>query len=111
MDLNSECKCLVCSEKLNSIQALTGVELVRQLTAQPSLAEQVHQEILSEIVSGRLPEQSRLIQDELAKDVGVSRHPVQQALLLLRKQGFVRQAPGRGLEVTPIDIEFVRNLY
>jgi len=84
---------------------------VRQLTTQPSLAEQVYQEILSEIVSGRLPEQARLIQDELARDLGVSRHPVQQALLLLRKQGFVREAPGRGLEVTPIDIEFVRNLY
>jgi len=84
---------------------------VRQLTTQPSLAEQVYQEILSEIVSGRLPEQARLIQDELARDLGVSRHPVQQALLLLRKQGFVREAPGRGLEVTPIYIEFVRNLY
>lgn len=84
---------------------------MRQLTTQPSLAEQVYREILSEIVSGRLPEQARLIQDELARDLGVSRHPVQQALLLLRKQGFVREAPGRGLEVTPIDLTFVRNLY
>jgi len=84
---------------------------MRPLTTQPSLGEQVYQELLSEIVSGRLPEQARLIQDELARDLGVSRHPVQQALLLLRKQGFVREAPGRGLEVTPIYIEFVRNLY
>jgi DNA-binding GntR family transcriptional regulator len=84
---------------------------VRTLTLQPSLADQVYQEVLSEIVSGRLPEQARLIQDELARDLGVSRHPVQQALLLLHKQGFVRDAPGRGLEVTPIDLEFVRDLY
>ena len=63
------------------------------------------------MVSGRLSEQARLIQDELARDLGVSRHPVQQALLLLRQQGFVREEPGRGLEVTPIDLTFVRNLY
>lgn len=84
---------------------------MRTLTSQPSLAEQVYQEILSEIVSGRLAEQARLIQDELARDLGVSRHPVQQALLLLHRQGFVRDAPGRGLEVTPIDLDFVRDLY
>lgn len=84
---------------------------MRTLTVQPSLAEQVYREMLSEIVSGRLPERARLIQDELARDLGVSRHPVQHALALLRTQGFVRDAPGRGLEVTPIDLEFVRNLY
>ena len=33
------------------------------------------------------------------------------ALLLLRNQGFVREAPGRGLEVAPIDTDFIRNLY
>jgi DNA-binding GntR family transcriptional regulator len=42
---------------------------------------------------------------------GVSRQPVQQALLLLRNQGFVKDATGRGLVVAPIDIDFVRDLY
>ena len=84
---------------------------MRQLIPQPSLVEQVYQEIVSEIISGRLPQHARLIQEEVARDLGVSRHPVQQAFILLRNQGFVREAPGRGVEVTPIDIEFVRNLY
>ena len=84
---------------------------MRPLATQPSLVEQVYQEILSEIVAGRLPEHARLIQDDVARDLGVSRHPVQQAFLLLRKQGLVRDAQGRGLEVAPIDIEFVRDLY
>jgi DNA-binding GntR family transcriptional regulator len=90
---------------------LSGEGAVQPLKAQPNLADQVYQEILSEIVAGRLPEFARLIQDELARELRVSRHPVQQALLLLRNQGFVRDAPGRGLEVAPIDTEFVRNLY
>ena len=82
-----------------------------QVQAQPTLVEQVVNAIVSEIVDGELPSNSRLIQDELARAYGVSRQPVQQALLLLRDRGLVREAPGRGLIVSPLDVEFVRNLY
>ena len=51
---------------------------------QPTLVEQVVNAIVSEIVDGDLPSNARLIQDELARAYGVSRQPVQQALLLLR---------------------------
>src|SRR5246127_6004591 len=54
---------------------------------------------------------SRLIQAELPRAYGASRQPVQQALLLLRDRGLVREAPGRGLIVSPLDVDFVRNLY
>jgi len=79
--------------------------------AQPTLVEQVVNAIVSEIVEGDLPSNSRLIQDELARAYGVSSQPVQQALLLLRDRGLVREAPGRGLIVSPIDPDFVRKLY
>jgi len=79
--------------------------------SQPTLVEQVVNAIVSEIVDGELPSNSRLIQDELARAYGVSRQPVQQALLLLRDRGLVRDAPGRGLIVAPIDPDFVRKLY
>jgi DNA-binding GntR family transcriptional regulator len=82
-----------------------------QIQAQPTLVEQVVNAIVSEIVDGDLPSNARLIQDELARAYGVSRHPVQQALLLLRDRGLVREAPGRGLIVSPLDVGFVRNLY
>ena len=78
---------------------------------QPTLVEQVVNAIVSEIVEGELPANSRLIQDELAQAYGVSRQPVQQALLLLRERGLLREAPGRGLIVSPLDVDFVRNLY
>jgi len=78
---------------------------------QPTLVEQVVNAIVSEIAEGELPANSRLIQDELARAYGVSRQPVQQALLLLRDRGMVKEAPGRGLIVSPLDVGFVRNLY
>ncbi len=80
-------------------------------TYQPSLVDQVVEAITSEIVSGELPSNSRLIQEELARAYGVSRQPVQQALLLLRNRGLVRDAEGRGLTVAPLDVDFIQNLY
>ncbi len=84
---------------------------MRTIAIQPSLVDQVVEAIVSEIVEGVLPADTRLIQDDLARAYGVSRQPVQQALLLLRNQGIVRDAPGRGFVVAPLDPVFVRNLY
>jgi DNA-binding GntR family transcriptional regulator len=84
---------------------------MRPIASHPTLVDQVVEAIVSEIADGTLASNARLIQDELARAYGVSRQPVQQALLLLRNDGLVREAPGRGLIVAPLDVEFVRNLY
>jgi len=84
---------------------------MRRLQPQPTLVDQVYEAILSEISAGKFGRDARLIQEELAQSLGVSRQPVQQALLLLRNHGILRDAPGRGLMVAPLEAEFVRNLY
>ncbi|NMF86908.1 GntR family transcriptional regulator [Aromatoleum petrolei] len=81
------------------------------LDPQPKLVEQVHKAILEEISGGRLRPGSRIIQEQVAKELGVSRQPVQQALALLRNQGVLRDAPGRGLLVAPLDVKYVRDMY
>lgn len=81
------------------------------LQTTPSLVEQVHHAILSEIASGKMKSGERIIQEQLAQQLGVSRQPVQQALVLLRKQGVLKDAPGRGLLVAPLDLDHVRQMY
>jgi len=81
------------------------------ITPQPSLVDQVYEAILSEIMDGKFGPDARLVQEELAESFGVSRQPVQQALLLLRTQGILTQAPGRGLMVSALDAKRVRDLY
>lgn len=81
------------------------------LETQPKLVEQVHKAILEEISGGKLRPGARIIQEQIAKELGVSRQPVQQALALLRSQGVLRDAPGRGLLVSPLDETYVRNMY
>jgi DNA-binding GntR family transcriptional regulator len=84
---------------------------VKILSVQPNLVEQVHEAILLEISSGKLAPGSRIIQEQIASELGVSRQPVQQALLLLRNQGVLSDAPGRGLIVAPLDPDHIRHMY
>ncbi|WP_374485156.1 GntR family transcriptional regulator [Zoogloea sp.] len=84
---------------------------MRTIEAQPKLVEQVTKAILEEISGGRLRPGTRIIQEQIAKELGVSRQPIQQALLLLRNQGILQDAPGRGLLVAPLDLTYVRNMY
>lgn len=84
---------------------------MRTLSSQPTLVAQVYDELLAAITDGQLQPNERLIQDELAAKLGVSRQPVQQALLLLRNDGLVTQAAGRGLIVAAVKAETARHLY
>lgn len=84
---------------------------MKVIATPPKLVAQVHQTLLSEIAEGRLRPGSRIIQEQLAESMGVSRQPVQQALLLLRNQGVLTNAPGRGLIVAPLDADYVRSVY
>ncbi len=84
---------------------------MKALSALPNLVEQVHEAILAEITSGRLASGDRLVQEQLALALGVSRQPVQQALSLLLSQGVLHDAPGRRLTVAPLDPDHVRHMY
>ena len=48
------------------------------------------------IVDGRLPPGQRLKEEELARELGISRTPVREALLILQTEGLVDAAPNRG---------------
>ena len=84
---------------------------MKVLAAQPKLVEQVLEAIVSEISAGKLKPGERIIQEQIAQGLGVSRQPVQQALLLLRNQGVLRDAPGRGLVVASLDLDRVSDMY
>ena len=90
---------------------LATIPAMKTIATQPSLVEQVQDAILSEIAEGKLKPGARIIQEQIAAELGVSRQPVQQALLVLRNLGVLQDAPGRGLQVAPLDLEHVRNMY
>lgn len=84
---------------------------MKALSVQPNLVDQVKDALLEEITSGRLSPGGRIIQEQIALALGVSRQPVQQALLLLKNQGILKEAAGRGLVVAPLDANHVEDIY
>ena len=80
-----------------------------KLQSAPDLVERVHRALLDAISDASLPPGARLRQEEIAEQLAVSRQPVLQALRLLKKDGFVLGAPGRGLMVAPMGVVWMRN--
>ena len=75
-----------------------------KIESTPDLVEQVYASLLDAISDGSLPPGARIMQEDIAEQLSVSRQPVLQALRLLRKDGFVLDAPGRGVLVAPLDV-------
>ncbi|WP_316862105.1 GntR family transcriptional regulator, partial [uncultured Cohaesibacter sp.] len=63
----------------------------------PSLADTVYEALLSRIVAGTYPENSKLpTEAELAEDLGASRPTVRAAIARLRESGLVASRRGSG---------------
>lgn len=84
---------------------------MRPLAAEPPLPTRVAAEMRAAILAGVLAPGTRIKQEALAAELGVSREPVRQALLLLEREGLVRATPRRGAIVAPLDRQAIRDLY
>ena len=82
-----------------------------KLQPAPDLVDQVYRALLDAISSGSLAPGDRLTQEDIAERLAVSRQPVLQALRLLKRDGLVQDAPGRGLLVTPLDPAGIAQVY
>jgi len=82
-----------------------------KLDTTPDLVERVYCALLDAIVDGSLPSGARLTQEEIAGQLAVSRQPVLQALRMLKSDGLVLDAPGRGVLVAPLDGAWIASVY
>ena len=82
-----------------------------KIESTPDLVEQVYGSLLDAISDGSMAPGTRIMQEDIAAQLAVSRQPVLQALRLLRKDGFVLDAPGRGVLVAPLDVAWLVQIY
>ena len=68
-------------------------------------------EIRRRILDGKYAPGFQLRQDTLATDMGMSRIPIREALVLLESEGMVRISPHRGAVVSELSIDEIEELF
>lgn len=77
----------------------------------PRAADQAHQRLRAEILSGALPAHARITETTVAERFGLSRTPVREAIRRLISEGFLRRVSGEGLRVVGFDADEVAQIF
>jgi DNA-binding GntR family transcriptional regulator len=77
----------------------------------PTVTQYVLETVRADILSGRYPMNSRLDQQAIAAELGVSIIPVRECLRQLEAEGLVQISPRRGVFVVELSIDEFREIY
>lgn len=86
-------------------------KVLGKLQARPNYVDEVYRILLDAISDGSLAPGARITQEDIAEQLNVSRSPVLQAIQLLKKDGLLQDAEGRGVMVAALDIAQIGHLY
>lgn len=90
--------------------AMAGVFENRPLVVDTK-ASQIRQRLTDAIVNGELQPGDRIVLDEIARELGVSKIPLREALSSLEGAGLVVIAPHAGPRVAPLPFHELRGIY
>lgn len=76
-----------------------------------SLGEQVFHQLQEEILSGQRKQGESLVEMKLCQQLGVSRTPVREAILLLEQHGLADILPNRSARVRAISLQDMEDIY
>jgi DNA-binding GntR family transcriptional regulator len=76
-----------------------------------SMQEKAYSFILRRMLSGELPAGTPLSEASLARELGISRTPLREAIRRLAAEGFLRQTPNRGSNVVEFSKRDIAELY
>jgi len=80
----------------------------KRLTA---LAEKAYREIKRMVLENRVHGGEYLLEEDLARAVGMSRTPLREALVQLQNEGLVAIVPRRGVRIVPLTVADMREVY
>lgn len=91
-------------------KATNDADLERKF-APRTIPDQVAEELGAEIVAGRRKAGERLVELDLARDFGVSRGPIREAIRILERRRLVELLPRRGAYVRPLSLKSIADLF
>ena len=75
------------------------------------LRDKIVSSIRDAIIEGRIKAGERLMEPDVAKNLGVSRTPLREAFLQLESEGFVKVTPRRGAVVSELSVKDAEETY
>jgi len=81
------------------------------LVMQDNLSVQVAQWLAEKIIKADYPAGSRIMEAKVSDELGISRGPIREALLILQKQRLIKILPRRGAVVTELSTSQIKDLY
>lgn len=72
------------------------------------IEKKIYERIEQAIINGELKPGEKIIESQLAQEMGISRTPVREALRLLESKGYVSQSEKGGVNVTEISKENIK---
>lgn len=86
---------------------LTGVQPIERSV----LSDKVSKVISDGLLEGRFQPGDRLVENELAELLGVSRSPIREALTELANSGLIERQPGRGAAIREWSVKDLEDLF
>ncbi len=85
--------------------------LFQDLSTSQTLKDKVYLNLRELIISGKIKPGTRLPEEELSKQMNISRAPIREALNMLEREGFTTIIPRRGAIVTEVTSDLVRDIW
>lgn len=90
---------------------MDGIDIGKETTDKYSLRGRVFHKIREDILSGIYSKGEELRENTIAKELGVSRTPVREALRQLELEGLVNIIPNKGATVAGLSSKDIRDIY
>ena len=81
------------------------MENILKIEGYELLSQKVYRLLKSEIIKGSLKPGIKLLEEKIAKQLGVSRTPIREALKQLAAEGFVKITPNFGVDVIEFSLD------
>ena len=88
-----------------------GLESLASLPVRRSLGQHIFAHLKQAILRGRISPGNRLVENRIAKDLGISRTPVREAFHKLEREGLLKQIPQGGYTVTGLTKEDIEDIF
>jgi DNA-binding GntR family transcriptional regulator len=94
--------------KVLALRALTQAGAQPEVT---SLVDEAYQALKTAIRDNVFPPGHQAAEPEIARQLGMSRTPVHEAIIRLQEEGLVQVLPRRGVLICPVSADDIREIY